>query len=185
MSKVVMKINYYNLLSLFFTVMPLCSSAATSSATKLIPITATFVAPPCNVSFSDGSNTQEVNLGDITLGEKIHAPFSLKIECKYSRGSSINAGVVTGSLSVDDKRLIQMQDEMTGNVTPVYLSLKDSQSSAIEFNTISGADTGKPFCPGDSTRTCIITPVTTVRSGAGIVAGTKLTAAIIFTINNP
>ncbi|POT58547.1 hypothetical protein C3432_11740 [Citrobacter amalonaticus] len=162
------------------------SDAEQASYAKLIPITAIFVAPPCNVSFSDGGSNLEINLGDISIGEKMHPPFSLNIDCKYSRQASIYAEVVTGSLSADDRELIHMQDEVTGNFTNAYLSLKDgSQPGNIEFNTVPGANSGTPICSGDLTRTCVITPVTTVKSGSAIVAGTRLMAAIRFTIENP
>ncbi|EBC6662858.1 hypothetical protein C1B77_22650 [Salmonella enterica] len=162
------------------------SGAEQASYAKLIPITAIFVTPPCNVSFSDGGSNLEINLGDISVGSEIHSPFSLHIDCKYSRRTWIYAEVVTGSLSVDNNSIIHMLDGMTGTITPAYISLKGGgQPGNIEFNTVAGVNSGTPICSGDLTRTCVITLVTIVNSGSAIVAGTSLTAAIRFTIENP
>ncbi|EAA2948316.1 hypothetical protein JKL81_001899 [Salmonella enterica] len=162
------------------------AAAVQSSDEKLIPLTATFVAPPCRVSFDNSSDSKIIELGDITYGEQVHSPFSLSVECKYIRGSSVYAEVVTGRVSQNGNDLINMNDAITGQVTPVMLSLREgSQSGGIIYDTSSGTNPDVQFCKGDFSRTCTLSPVTRADSGVSVPAGTQLVAAIRFTIVNP
>ncbi|MBC3378674.1 hypothetical protein H8I69_06020 [Serratia fonticola] len=169
-----------------FLIIPYHVSAIQSSAEKSIPLSAIFVAPPCNVSIDNGNETKIIELGDITFGEKSHPPFTLSVDCKYSRGSSVYAEVVQGSLSQGGKNKINMQDAQTGTETPVQIFLREgSQPEGIEYDTSSGSDPDVQFCKGDSTRVCTLTPVTSVRADAGVRAGLQLITSVRFTIVNP
>ncbi|MBC6504717.1 hypothetical protein GW742_25300 [Citrobacter freundii] len=160
--------------------------AEQSSDYKIIPLTASFVAPPCRVSFDNSSDSKIIDLGNITYGERVHPPFSLSIECKYNRGSTMYAEVAAGSISLNGNDLINMNDADTGLKTPVMLSLRENgQSKGVIFDTSSGVNQNVQFCEGDMSRTCILSPVTRVDSGDSVQAGTKLIAAIRFTIVNP
>lgn len=152
------------------------SGARAVTSSQTVTLTVNFTAPPCTVDINSGTNGM-VDLGALPTGNSTRTPFNLTITCPYTRPSSLYATVQSGTVSGSTVNMLNGVEG--GGAVTLTLS---AGGTAIQYGSDGASNSAKQFCSGTTTRSCTITPITSVNSG---VNGGIKTAVIIFTMVNP
>lgn len=126
------------------------SSMAQASTESIVPITVTFLAPPCTVSVPS-----DVALGTIGYGQKTYRPIDIQVNCSGVFQSSLYAQAL-GTLESGTIDTVLME----GTTAKFWLNAEGSTTKL----TLIGSS-GTPFCEGSNSRTCVVTPSTLVVQG--------------------
>ncbi|WP_144345475.1 hypothetical protein [Shewanella xiamenensis] len=123
---------------------------AQASTENIVPITVTFLAPPCTVSVPS-----DVAMGTITYGLKTYRPIDIQVNCSSAFRSSLYAQAL-GVLESGTINTVLME----GTTAKFWLNAEGSTTKL----TLIGSS-GVPFCQGNNSRTCVVTPSTLVALG--------------------
>lgn len=123
------------------------ASLAQAATTATVTITATFVAPSCELDVP-----ATVYLGSIKNGTQAYNPFSFQVNCRTPANTSVYAQAIEplDAGSVDTVL-------MTGSGAKFWLRDEASDKS-IALN----GDSNEAFCAGENSRTCTLIPNTLV-----------------------